>query len=178
MVEVQQWWQIHNEMECVQNVKADIFHLRHWSNSECVGEEMMLPTEWRDVQRVTETEYVWSVKVDIFCLRHWPIEVSPDIHPPFKGVTTWHYWQYVAKRDGVKFRKLNLSRCSGEFPMKFCDMFWGMNIICWFPGVVFYSESFPFDQVAQFPIDHPCYAFEYHKDIIKRDDRACLVLIL
>ena len=42
MVEVQQWWQIHNEMECVQNVKVDIFCLRCQSNLECVGEEMML----------------------------------------------------------------------------------------------------------------------------------------
>ena len=65
-------------MECVQNVKVDIFCLRHWSSSECVGEEMMLLTEWRDVWRVTEMECVWSVEVDIFCLRHWPIEVSPD----------------------------------------------------------------------------------------------------
>ena len=56
----------------------DIFHLRRWSNSECVGEEMMLPMEWRDVQRVTETECVHSVEADIFHLRCWPIEVSPD----------------------------------------------------------------------------------------------------
>ena len=154
MVEVQQWWQIHNEIECVWKVEADIFRLRHGSNSECVGQEMMLLMEWRDIWRVTETECVRGVEVDIFHLRHWPIEVSPDIHPPFKGVTTQNYWQYVAKRDGVEFCKLNLLRCSREFLMKFCNMFWGMNIICWLPGVVFYSKSFPFDQVAQFLIDH------------------------
>ena len=28
--EIQQWWQIHNEMECVQNVEVDIFHVRPW----------------------------------------------------------------------------------------------------------------------------------------------------
>ena len=114
-----------------------------------------LLTEWRDIQRVTETECVQSIEADIFHLRRWLIEVSPDIHPPFKEVTTQHYWQYVAKRDGVKFRKPNFLSCSGEFLMKFHDTFWGMNIVCQLPGVVFYSESFPFDQVVQFPIDHP-----------------------
>ena len=154
MVEVQQWWQIHNETEYVQNVDVDIFHLRHWSSSECVGEEMKLPTEWRDIWRGTEMECVWSVEVDIFHLRIWVIEVSPNIHPPFKGVMTWHYWRYVAKGDGVEFHKLNLLRCSGEIPMKFCNLFQGMNIVFWLPGVMFYSESFPFDQVVQFLIDH------------------------
>ena len=66
-------------MECVQNVEVDIFHLRHLSNSECVEEEMMLPTEWRDIWRVTETECVQSVEADIFCVRCWLIEVSPDM---------------------------------------------------------------------------------------------------
>ena len=42
----EQWWKYnnddkYNEMECVRNVEVDIFHLRHWSNSECVEEEMM-----------------------------------------------------------------------------------------------------------------------------------------
>ena len=65
-------------MECVWNVEVDIFCLRCQSNLECVGEEMMLPMEWRDIQRVTETECVQSVEVDIFHLRCWLIEVSPD----------------------------------------------------------------------------------------------------
>ena len=119
MVEVQQWWQIHNETEYVWNIEVDIFHLRHWSSSECVGEEMMLLMEWRDIWRGTEMECVQSVEVKIFCLRSWLIEVSPSIHPPFKGVTTWHYWWYVAKRDGVEFHKLNLLRHSREILMKF-----------------------------------------------------------
>ena len=41
-------------------------------------EEVMLPIEQRDVQRVTETECVRSVEAGIFCLRHWLIKVSPD----------------------------------------------------------------------------------------------------
>ena len=64
--------------QCVWNVEVDIFHLRCQSNSECVGEEMMLLTEWRDIWRVTEMECVQSVEADIFHLRRWPIEVSPD----------------------------------------------------------------------------------------------------
>ena len=154
MVEVQQWWQIHNETEYVQSVDADIFHLRCQSSSECVGEEMMLPTEWKDIWRGTEMECVRSVEADIYHLRSQLIEVSPNIHPPFKGVTTRHYWQYVVKRDGVKFHKSNLSRCSREILMKFCNSFQGMNIVCQLPGVMFYSKSFPFDQVVQFLIDH------------------------
>ena len=78
--------------EYVQNIEADIFHLRHWSSLECVEEEVVLLMQWRDVWRGTETECVWSVEADIFCLRSWLIEVSPNIHPPFKGVTTQHYW--------------------------------------------------------------------------------------
>ena len=65
-------------MEYVQNVEADIFCLRHQSNSECVGEEMMLLTEWRDIQRGTEMECVRSVEADIFHLRGRLIEVSPN----------------------------------------------------------------------------------------------------
>ena len=61
-------------LEC----KADIFHLICQSNLECVGEEVMLPTEWRDIQRVTEMECVQNVEADIFHLRHWLIEVSPN----------------------------------------------------------------------------------------------------
>ena len=74
---------------------------------------------WGDVQSVTEMECVWSVEADIFHLRHWLIEVSPDIHPPFKGVMTQHYWRYVAKRDGVEFHKPNLSRCCREFLLSY-----------------------------------------------------------
>ena len=49
-----------------------------------------LPTEWRDIQRVTETECVRSIEADIFHLRHWPIEVSPDRLFPqnYKGMET------------------------------------------------------------------------------------------
>ena len=65
-------------MEYVWNIEVDIFCLRCWNSSECVGEEMMLPTEWRDIWRGTETECVWSVEVDIFHLRSWLIEVSPN----------------------------------------------------------------------------------------------------
>src|ERR1700761_9816883 len=71
-----------------------------------------LPAEWRDIWKIVETECVWSVETYIFCLQRGLTEVSPDIHPPFKGVTTRHYWRYVAKRDGVKFCKPNLPRCS------------------------------------------------------------------
>ena len=81
---------IHNEMECVWNVKADIFCLRHWSNLECVGEEVMLPTEWRDIRRVTEMECVQNVEADIFHLRHWPIEVSPDTLRKFQQTSNGH----------------------------------------------------------------------------------------
>ena len=37
--------------------------------------------------------------------------------------------------------------------MKFCYLFRGMQIIPRLPGIVFNSESFPFNQVAQFPVD-------------------------
>ena len=59
----------------------DIFHLRHQNNLECDGEGMMLPTEWRNIQRGTETECVQSVEMDIFHLRSWLIEVSPNRAP-------------------------------------------------------------------------------------------------
>ena len=39
---------------------------------------MVLPMEWRDVWRGTETECVRSVEADIFHLRSQLIEVSPD----------------------------------------------------------------------------------------------------
>ena len=37
--------------------------------------------------------------------------------------------------------------------MKFRYSFWGMQIILRLPGIMFNSKSFPFNQVAQFPVD-------------------------
>ena len=37
--------------------------------------------------------------------------------------------------------------------MKFRYSFWGVKIIPRLPGIMFNSESFPFNQVVQFPID-------------------------
>ena len=37
--------------------------------------------------------------------------------------------------------------------MKFCYSFQGMQIIPRLPGIMLNSESFPFNQVAQFPVD-------------------------
>ena len=37
--------------------------------------------------------------------------------------------------------------------MKFHYLFWGMQIIPRLPGIMFDSESFPFNQVAQFLVD-------------------------
>ena len=37
--------------------------------------------------------------------------------------------------------------------MKFRYSFWGVQIIPRLPGIMFNSESFPFNQVTQFPVD-------------------------
>ena len=69
--------------------------------------------------------------------------------PPFKGVTAWHCWWWSGmKGDSVEFCPLDVSGCSWVFPMKFHDEVWGMSIFPRFPGIVFNSVSFPFDQVA------------------------------
>ena len=46
-----------------------------------------------------------------------------------------------------------MMRGSGIFPVKIHDTLQCVNIICWFPGVVFDSVSFPLDKVAQFLVD-------------------------
>ena len=35
----------------------------------------------------------------------------------------------------------------------YCDALQCVNIVCWFPGVMFDSVSFPLDKVTQFLVD-------------------------
>jgi hypothetical protein len=44
--------------------------------------------------------------------------------------------------------------CTWMFPIKFHYEVRGMNTVPRFPRVVLDSETFPFDQIPQFPIDH------------------------
>ena len=44
------------------------------------------------------------------------VRVSPDIYPPFKGVTTQHYLLWNgAESHVIEIRKMDSSRCSGMF---------------------------------------------------------------
>ena len=66
-------------MECVRNVEADIFHLRHWSNLECVEEEMMFTDGMEGCM-----ESYWNG----MCLEYW------GGHIPFETLANrsvpWH----------------------------------------------------------------------------------------
>ena len=39
------------------------------------------------------------------------------------------------------------------FPMKIRDAFQHVNVVCWFPGVMFDSVFFPLDKVVQFLVN-------------------------
>ena len=108
---------------------------------------------WWDIQDVAWTECIRSCRAEIFCRRGWLIEVSPYIHPPFKGVMSRHCWWYCLKRDSVEVCESDVTRGSRVFLMKIHDALRHVNIVCWFPGVMFNSVSFPLDKVAQFPVN-------------------------
>ena len=47
--------------------------------------------------------------------------VSPDIYPPFKGVTTQHYLLWNgAESHVIEVCEMDLLRCSGVFPVEVC----------------------------------------------------------
>ena len=97
---------------------------------------------WGNVQSVAEMGYIQSVSTEIFCQRGWNSEVFPNIHPPFKGVTTWHYRQWERlKSNGIEVHETNVLRGSRGFPMKLRDKVQGVKVVPRFPGVVFNSVS-------------------------------------
>ena len=90
------------------------------------------------------------------CWNGWSLEVSPDIHPPLKGVVTQHYWWWSGtKWDGAEFHETNLPGGSRVFPVEIWNQVWGMDIIQGLPGIVFDAKSFPLNHVAQSPVYHP-----------------------
>src|SRR5277367_6550093 len=73
--------------------------------------------------------------------------VSPNIYPPFKGVTTRHDRWDGTERDSVEVKSSDLAGSSGVFPIKFQNEFWGMNVVPSLPRVMFNTETFPFYQI-------------------------------
>ena len=74
---------------------------------------------WRDVR---SRNGGWSGSGDVIVglrdgNRIW--RVSPDIYPPFKGVTTQHYllWNR-AESHVIEIHEADLSGCSGVFPVE------------------------------------------------------------
>ena len=72
---------------------------------------------WRDIRSWNGS---WSGIVGLHeGNRVW--RVSPDIYPPFKGVTTWHYLLWNGAEDHViEVRKTDPSRCSRVFLVEVC----------------------------------------------------------
>src|SRR5271156_6262848 len=61
--------------------------------------------------------------------------VSPYIHPPLQVVTSRHCSRL--EREAIEFRCSDVSCRSGVPPIKFCYQVWCMDIVPWFPGIVF-----------------------------------------
>jgi len=79
--------------------------------------------------------------------------VSPDIYPPFKGVTSRHYCSWT-KWEGIEVSSSDAASSARVFLVKLCDKLGGIDVVPGFPGVMLYSISFPFDQVAKLPVHH------------------------
>ncbi len=58
------------------------------------------------------------------------------------------------ERDGRKNCPLNLSWCGWVFLIELSQSLWCMDICSVFPGIVFYSVSFPFDEEMQLTTEH------------------------
>src|SRR5277367_6747782 len=74
-------------------------------------------------------------------------QVSPNIYPPFKGVTTRHDRWNRTERNSVEIKSSDLAGSSGVFPIKFQNEFRGVNVVPSFPRVMFNTETFPLDQI-------------------------------
>jgi hypothetical protein len=54
----------------------------------------------------------------------------------------------------VKVKGSDLASSTRMFLMEVHDEVWGMNVIPSLPRVVFDTETFSFDEILQFPVDH------------------------
>jgi hypothetical protein len=54
----------------------------------------------------------------------------------------------------VKIKGSDLASSTRIFLIEVHNEVWGMNIVPSLPRVVFNTETFPFDEIPQFPIDH------------------------
>src|SRR5271156_5789939 len=70
--------------------------------------------------------------------------VSPNIYPPFKGVTTRHDRWNGTERNSVEVESSDLAGSSRVFPIEFQNEFRSMNVVPSFPRVMFNTETFPF----------------------------------
>src|SRR5882757_6881166 len=74
--------------------------------------------------------------------------VSPDIYPPFKGVTTRHFHSWT-KREGIEVSSPDAASSSRMSLVELCYKLRGIDIVPRPPGVMLNSKSFPFYQVAE-----------------------------
>jgi hypothetical protein len=97
---------------------------------------------WLEMELKWESLVRWDIKKSGDRRWSW---VSPDIYPPFKGVTSWHYKRWSSKWDEVENCCSNVMSGSVMSPMEVYYEFRSMDIVPWFPWVVFHSKAFPFD---------------------------------
>ena len=58
------------------------------------------------------------------------------------------------EKNGAEVNHMDVTSSTRVPPVKIHHQFRRMNIIPRFPGIVFNTETIPFDQVTQFPVDH------------------------
>ena len=115
----------------------------------------------------------WKLVVSVFLVYSWSIprnpqessglrwlsvktsvnRVSPDIYPPFKGVTTRHFHSWT-KWEGIEVSSPDAASSSRMSLVELCYKLRGVDIVPRLPGVMLDSKSFPFHQVAELPIHH------------------------
>jgi len=59
------------------------------------------------------------------------------------------------ERNGAEVDHMDVMSSTRVPLIKIRHQFWCMNNIPRFPGIVLNTETLPFDQVTQFPVDHP-----------------------
>jgi len=80
-----------------------------------------------------------------------PWRSKTKTRPDFQSlVTSWHWME----RNGAEVDRMDVMSSTRVPLVKIRHQFRCMNIIPRFPGIVLNTETFPFDQVTQFPVNH------------------------